>query len=165
MLYIIKNGSAVLGRDLFYLLQMQVSDGGVTTATSNQSKASVASVTETGLRCAKQFVHKVKIHSDIKSVQQKLCRLHFSVRETVSKELNKLVDQDVTEPVESSEWISPIVVTTRKGRPDPRLCVDLRETNKSVGVDIFRVPHMEEMFIELRGATLFIHETSRVLTI
>ena len=73
----------------------------------------------------------------------------------MSKELKKLVDQDVIEPVESSEWISPIVVTTRKDRPEPRLCVDLREPNKSVVVDGFPLPHMEEMFAELRGASLF----------
>ena len=63
--------------------------------------------------------------------------------------------QDVIELVESSEWISPIVVTTRKDRPELRVCVDLREPNKSVVVDGFPLPHMEEMFTELRGATLF----------
>ena len=73
----------------------------------------------------------------------------------MSKELKKLVVQDVIKPVESSEWISPIVVTTRKDRPEPRLCVDLREPNKSVVVDGFPLPHMEEMFTELRGTTLF----------
>lgn len=110
-------------------------------------------------------------------MQQKLRRLPFSVREAVSKELKKLVEQNVIEPVELSEWISPIVVITRKDRPDPRLCVDLREPNKSVVVDGFPLPHMEEMFAELRGATLFftldlqsayhqmpLHEDSRSLT-
>ena len=95
----------------------------------------------------------------------------------MSKELKKLVEQDVIEPVESSEWISPIVVVTRKDRPEPRLCVDLREPNKSVVIDGFPLPHMEEMFTELRGATLFstldlqsayhqlpLHEDSRSLT-
>lgn len=60
----------------------------------------------------------------------------------MSKELKKIVDQDVIESVKSSEFISPIVVTTRKDRPDSRLCVDLREPNKSVVVNDFPPPYM-----------------------
>lgn len=176
-IYIVYQGSAVLGRDLFRALRMQVINGQVTQALSTQSHYAVESVTVEKLGCAKGFIHKVKVRPDVKPVQQKLRRLPFSVREAVSKELKKLVDLDVIEPVESSEWISPIVVTTRKNRPDPGLCVDLREPNKSVVVDGFPLPHMEEIFTELRGAMLFstldlqsayyqvpLHEDSRSLT-
>lgn len=44
VLYIVKSGSAVLGRDLFYLLQMQVTDGQVTSVSSNQFNPFVANV-------------------------------------------------------------------------------------------------------------------------
>ncbi len=47
-------------------------------------------------------------------VQQKLRRLPFSIRNEVSKELHKLVKQDVIKPVDASEWVSPIVVTRKK---------------------------------------------------
>ncbi len=46
-------------------------------------------------------------------VQQKLRRLPFSIRNEVSKELHKLVKQDVIKPVDASEWVSPIVVTRK----------------------------------------------------
>lgn len=154
-IYIVYHGSAVLGRDLFRALRMQVIDGQVIPASSIQSNYAVESVTVETLGCTKGFTHKVKVCPDVKPVQQKLRRLPFSVREAVSKELKKLVEQDVIEPVKSSEWISPIVVTTRKDRPDPHLCVDLREPNKSVVVDGFPLPHMEEIITELRGVTLF----------
>ncbi len=91
-------------------------------------------------------------------------------------ELQKLVKQDVIEPVDVSEWVSPIVVT-RKKDGGIRLCVDLREPNKAVVVDSFPLPHMEEMFANLCGATVFstldlqsayhqvtLHEDSRNLT-
>ncbi len=41
--------------------------------------------------CAKKFVHKVKLCQDVASVQQKLRRLPFSVRDAVSTELNRLI--------------------------------------------------------------------------
>ena len=56
---------------------------------------------------------------------------------------------DVIEPIKSSEWVSPIVVTMI------RLSVDLREPNKVVVIDGYPLPHMEEMFAELRSGTLF----------
>ncbi len=91
-------------------------------------------------------------------------------------DLQKLVKQDVIEPVDASEWVSPIVVT-RKKDGGIRLCVDLREPNKAVVVDSFPLPHMKEMFANLCGATVFstldlqsayhqvtLHEDSRNLT-
>ncbi|KAJ8364836.1 hypothetical protein SKAU_G00136670 [Synaphobranchus kaupii] len=80
-------------------------------------------------------------------------------------------------PQQYSKFTRGKIVTTRKDRPDIRLCVDLREPNKAVVIDGFPLPHMEEMFAELRGATLFstldlqsayhqvpLHEDSRSLT-
>lgn len=148
---------------------MQIQDGQVTSAQCSQS---VAKVVAEKLGCAKGFTHLVKICPECKPVQQKLRRLPFSVRETVSEELRRLIEQDVIEPVDS-----PIVVTTKKGGERIRLCVDLREPNKAVVIDGFPLPHMEEMFAELRGETLFstldlqsayhqvpLHEDSRSLT-
>ncbi|XP_041940375.1 uncharacterized protein K02A2.6-like [Alosa sapidissima] len=153
---------------------MQVIDGQVTTKLST---ATVQNVKRNTLGCAKGFTHLVKVRPGITPVHQKLRRLPFAVREAVSEELKKLVEQDVIEPVDSSEWISPIVVTTKKGGRGLRLCVDLREPNKAIVVDGFPLPHMEEMFTELRGSTLFstldlqsayhqvpLHKDSRSLT-
>ena len=56
----------------------------------------------------KGFKHKIKVYTDVKPVQHKLRRIPLSVRDAVSKELQKLQDADIIEPVnEASEWISP----------------------------------------------------------
>lgn len=94
----------------------------------------------------------------------------------MSQELKRLIQQDVIKLTESSEWVSPVVVTKEKDG-NIRLCVDLREPNKTIVVDSFPLPHMEEMFAELRGSTVFsmldlqsaydqvlLHEDSRSLT-
>ena len=57
------------------------------------------------------------------------------------------------------------------------MCTDLREPNKEVVTDCYHIPHMEELFSELRGETMFstidlanayyqvpLHEDSRDLT-
>ncbi len=104
----------------------------------------------TRMGCARGIVHRVHVRPGVQPVQQKLRRLPFSICNEVSKELQK----DVIEPVDASEWVSPIVVT-RKKDGGIRLCVDLREPNKAVVVDSFPLPHMEEMFVKLCGATVF----------
>ncbi|CAM5115718.1 unnamed protein product [Eretmochelys imbricata] len=104
-----------------------------------------------------------------------LWRLPFSVREAVSEELRKRIQKDIIEETDSSEWVSPIVVTQKGG--GIRLCVDLRELNKAIVIDSHPLPHIEEVFAELCGAKIFstldlqsayyqvmLHEDSRDLT-
>ncbi|CAM4657545.1 unnamed protein product [Lepidochelys olivacea] len=116
------------------------------------------------------------MRNNVMPVRQKLRRLPFSVREAVSEELRKLVQKDIIEEVDSSEWVSPIVVTQKKGG-GIRLCVDLREPNKAIVIDSHPLPHAEKVFAELCGAKMFstldlqtayyqvmLHEDSRNLT-
>ncbi|KAL0149455.1 hypothetical protein M9458_055243 [Cirrhinus mrigala] len=138
--------------------------------------SSIDAKLENRLGCAREFVHLVHVRPSVQPVQLKQRRLPLSIRNEVSKELQKLVQQDVIEPVDASEWVSPIVVP-RKKDGGIRLCVDLREPNKAVVVDSFPLPHMEKMFANLCGATVFstldlqsayhqvaLHEDSRNLT-
>ncbi|CAM4605479.1 unnamed protein product [Caretta caretta] len=116
------------------------------------------------------------MRNNVMPVRQKLRRLPFSVREAVSEELRKLVQKDIIEEIDSSEWVSPIVVMQKKGG-GICLCVDLRERNKAVVIDSHPLPHIEEVLAELRGAKMFstldfqssyyqvmLHEDSRDLT-
>ncbi|XP_051794021.1 ribonuclease inhibitor-like [Acanthochromis polyacanthus] len=102
----------------------------------------------------KGFVHKVKVRPDVQPVQMKLRRLPFAVRDQVSEELQRLEKDGVIERIDSSPWVSPIVVVKRKSSR-LRICPDLREPNKAVIIDSHPLPHIEEMFHELRGAQMF----------
>ncbi|KAL0172252.1 hypothetical protein M9458_032563, partial [Cirrhinus mrigala] len=97
-------------------------------------------------------------------------------RNAVSKELCRLQAEGIIERGDASPWVSPIVVTTKKNG-EIRLCVDLREPNRAVIIDSHPLPHMEDLFTELNGATMFssidlnnaylqvmLHEDSRDLT-
>ncbi|KAL7856478.1 hypothetical protein SRHO_G00153770 [Serrasalmus rhombeus] len=97
-------------------------------------------------------------------------------RDSVSQELKRLEKEGIIEKVDSSEWVSPIVVIQKKSG-GIRLCVDLREPSKAVVIDSHPLPHIEEVFTELRGSAVFstidlqnayhqvtLHEDSRDLT-
>ena len=103
-------------------------------------------------------------------------RLPFAIRQSVSKELARLEKDGAIEPINSSEWISPLVVAWKKSGKI-RLCVDLREVNKAIIPDKFPLPTVDELLSELRGAKHFakldlatayhqlpLHEDSRDLT-
>ncbi|XP_077976118.1 uncharacterized protein LOC144432004 [Styela clava] len=62
----------------------------------------------------KGFVHKVKMKKDAKSLQQKLRRLPFSIRDGVTVKLKQLENANIIEKINSSEYISPVVVVRKK---------------------------------------------------
>ena len=106
------------------------------------------------LGTVKGFCHKVKVRASVQPVASKLRQLPLVIREQFSAEIQKLEAQGIIERVDSSEWVSPIVVA-RKKDGSIRMCVDLREPNKAVVVDSFPLPQTEELLNSLAGAQRF----------
>jgi len=71
-----------------------------------------------------------------KSVRQGPYRLNPRYKEKVCLEIEKMLDAGIIEPVEESEWISPMVVQDKKTR-EIRICVDLRKLNDACVTDPF----------------------------
>ncbi len=150
-IFIVESGTALLGMDLINGLHLHFGGSSIPTK-SAQPPAYVmglsASVPVVKLGCAKGFLHKVKISSNVAPVRQKL------VRNAVSEELQRLLDLGVIEKVDASPWVSPIVVVQKKSG-GIRMCVDLREANKAVITDSYPLPHIDELLSKLCGATVF----------
>ncbi|XP_037076880.1 uncharacterized protein K02A2.6-like [Pollicipes pollicipes] len=102
------------------------------------------------------FVHRVRLKSDqeVAPVQQRLRPLPYVLREEVRQHLEKLQQARIIEPVDSSPWISPIVVARRRNG-QLRLCVDLKEVNKAVEASGHPLPDMQDLLEQLQGATVF----------
>lgn len=66
--------------------------------------AKFAHLASPGLGLARGVQHKMKLREQVAPVAQKLRRLPFSVRKSVSKELKRLLAADVIERVNASEW-------------------------------------------------------------
>lgn len=178
---IVKSGTPLIGLDLCEDLNIEIKGGKLVEPTVDCAMLSqLPKLPETttilDIGHAKGFVHKVQIRTDVKPVQQKLRRLPLSVRDTVTAELNELEKQGIIEGVDSSEWVSPIVVTRRKNGKI-RMCVDMREPNKAVVPDSHPLPLIEDVLAALRGSRMYstldlksayhqleLHEESRGLT-
>ena len=61
----------------------------------------------------------------------------------------------VIEKSETSEWLGTIVITTKANTSDIRLCIDLRDLNKSIEVDRHTLPRINEMLSLIKNATIF----------
>lgn len=105
----------------------------------------------THLGCMKGFIHKVKVNPTVTQIHQKLRSLPLSIFK-VSTELNCLCTASIIEHVDASEWVRPLVVLVRK-HGHMMLCMDLCEPNKSVIMDCYPLPHMDELLTELVGAS------------
>lgn len=149
--FVVDKGTALLGMDLISALKLQINGDNVCTYVMATNTTPVDDI-EIG--CVKNFVHKVKIDPSVKPVRQKLRRLPFAVRASVSAELDRLQKAGVIERVDASAWVSSIIVTGKK-TGGIQMCADLREVNKAIITDCYPLPHIDEMLTSLRGATVF----------
>ena len=79
----------------------------------------------------------------------------FALREAVERELDRLVKQEILEPVRTSEWATPIVVVPKK-EGNIRICGDYKVTvNPALAVDIHPIPKPQELFASLAGGEKF----------
>ncbi|PAA64530.1 hypothetical protein BOX15_Mlig015521g3 [Macrostomum lignano] len=77
--------------------------------------------------------------------------LPFAQREAVQREIDRLLQEGIIEPVRFAEWASPIVVVPKQ-RGGIRLCVDYKRTlNPQLVPDSYPMPTPEEAFSVVSG--------------
>ncbi|KAJ8034400.1 hypothetical protein HOLleu_21220 [Holothuria leucospilota] len=171
--FVVKSGSNLLGRDLIQKLGINILGSQLSCFALSEDSSSNNPVIQgnfvlpnyiksfqsmfsdtTILPTIKGMIHKVHVDKSVKPKHQKLRRLPFGVRKLVSQELSRLESMGVIEKIDSSEWVSPIVVSYKKSG-NVRICVDLRQVNKAVIPDSFPLPKIDELLGELRNAKLF----------
>ena len=87
-------------------------------------------------------------------VMQSLRRLPLSIREEVVAELHRWEEVGIIEKIDSSPWISNMVVVRKKSGAI-RLCVDLRAVNQAVIPGKHPLPTVEDITAEFHGSTVF----------
>ena len=105
-------------------------------------------------KVATHVSHKILWKPDAKLVQHKVRNIPLPVRPAVAKELQRLQDEGYIEPIEASEWVSPIVVAHK---PDGRvrLCIDLCDVNSKIIVERYPMPNIHELLSTLESAKVF----------
>ena len=100
----------------------------------------------------------IKLHVDesIKPKAQRHRRVPFHLRQKVEDEIHRLKEADVIEKVNKpTGWVSPIVISPKKNSSEIRMCVDMREPNKAIERTRNIIPTVEELKLEVNGATVF----------
>eukprot|EP00253_Pinus_taeda_P031878 PITA_31878 len=74
-------------------------------------------------------VMKIMLKPNAKPVKQRPYRLNPKYKEKFYLELDKMLAAEIIEPLEESDWVSPMVVQEKKQEDEIRICLDLRKLN------------------------------------
>ena len=90
---------------------------------------------------------------------QRFCKartLPYAMREAVSDELERLVEEGTLEPVDYAEWAAPIVAVLKSDRKSVRICGDFRMTINPVSkLNRYPLPKIEDLFSNLAKGKVF----------
>ena len=90
-------------------------------------------------------VMRIPLKEDARPVKQRPYRLNPQHKEKVKDEIDKMLAAGIIEPVEESEWVSPMVVQEKKTKGDIKICVDLCKLNDASLHDPFSTPFTDEV--------------------
>ena len=91
------------------------------------------------------------LKEDVRPVKQRPYRLNHHYKEKVKDEIDKMLAAGIIEPIEESEWVSPMVVQEKKTKGEIRICVDLRKLNNASLHDPFPTPFTDEVLDNVGG--------------
>ncbi len=113
-------------------------------------------VFEPGLGTVKGYKAKILLDPDATPKYCKARSIPYFYREKVEKELDRLVGEGTLEPVEHSEWASPIVPVLKPDKQTVRICGDFKQTvNPVAKLDRYPIPRIEDLFAKLCGGKTF----------
>jgi hypothetical protein len=85
-----------------------------------------------------------------KPVRHRPYKLNPVYKQKVKAKIDRMLEAGIIEPVEESEWISPMVVKENK-KGGIRICVDLRKLNDARLHDPFPTPFTDEVLENVGG--------------
>ncbi|KAL0820594.1 hypothetical protein ABMA28_006437 [Loxostege sticticalis] len=167
-LYVIENGTTnLLGRQ--WLTELEISVPKFTqnpTETCNKLECDIdklkqdlssrfKDVFDTGLGKFSGGRARLRIRPNATPIFCRARPLPYALRERVDAELDAMLRAGVIEPVDHSDWATPLVIVHK---PDAslRLCADYKVTlNRALLVDKFPVPKVEDLFSKISGSKYF----------
>ena len=97
----------------------------------------------------------VNVDKGVKPIFHKSRPELYSIKEKIETELERLVSENIFQPVEYSEWASPIV-PVKKSDGSIRICGDYKVSiNKAAKRDKYPVPKTEDLLASLNGGKRF----------
>ena len=149
------DGPSLFGRDWLMRLKLDWSQLNQvhTVDTLQEILQTHEAVFKDELGCVKDV--EAKLHMDF---PPKFCTARsvpFALRERVERELDRLVEEGVIEPVEHSEWASPLVPVVKEDG-SIRVCGDYKQAvNKAIRLDSYPLPRIDDLLASLSGGVSF----------
>ena len=80
----------------------------------------------------------------------------YALRDKVDRELQRLQDEGILEPVETAEWAAPIVTVLKRDKSSIRICGDFSVTVNPVSkLERYPIPKPEDLFAKLANGKRF----------
>lgn len=103
----------------------------------------------------KNFSADIVLEENSTPIFHKSYSLPYKSREVVEKELDRLVESKILEPVKYSKWASPIVAVP-KSNGSMRICIDCKVTvNKFVCTEHYPLPRIDDIFASLSNCKYY----------
>jgi hypothetical protein len=96
----------------------------------------------------------IPLKEDARPVKKTPYRLNPKYKQKVEIKLDRMMEEGIIEPIEESEWISPMVVQDKKSR-EIRICVDLRKLNDACLHGPFPTPFTDEFPHNVGGQKVY----------
>jgi hypothetical protein len=96
--------------------------------------------------------HKIPLKENVKPFKQKLRQINPLLLPIMEKEVKKLLDSKIIEPLRYFDWIANLV-PVRKKNGEIRLCVDFRNLNRCSQKDNYTLPKMEHILQRVVGSS------------
>jgi hypothetical protein len=93
---------------------------------------------------------KIPLRLDARPIKKRPYKMNPIYKKKVRNELDRMLEVGIIEPIEESEWISPMVVQD-KTMGEIRICVDLRKLNDACLHDPFPTPFTDEVLDNVGG--------------
>jgi hypothetical protein len=99
-------------------------------------------------------VHEIKTYPESQTCPTKICPVHPRKTVAIKEEVEKLLKVGFIYPVPLTEWVSNIVLVTKK-QGTIRVCVDYRDLNKACPKDNYPTPFIDQVIDNCAGSVIF----------
>ena len=113
-------------------------------------------VFEPGLGKVTGFQARIEVDPEASPKYCKARSVPCFYQEKVEQELDRLVEEGTLEPVEHSEWATPIVAVLKPDKKRVRICGDFKQTiNKVAKLDRYPIRRVQDLFAKIGGGKTF----------
>ena len=99
-------------------------------------------------------VHRISLVEGVVLVWKQSYRMNKNYAAQVTEEINRMLEDGIIFKVQTSEWVSPIVISL-KDTNQIRVCIDFKCLNTVTIKDPFPIPFIDNIFEEVTGHEIY----------